>query len=73
VLSDTHLKISFGGILCPDFRGLIIHHDFASAGLSLVRSEGCAKKWEIRKDSSGKTIEIKPKMINLTWEIWRGE
>ena len=30
----------------------------------LAKCEGCRKEWEIRKDLSGKAIEIKPKMIN---------
>jgi len=41
-----------------------MHHDLASTGLSLAKCEGCRKEWEIRKDLSGKAIEIKPKIIN---------
>jgi hypothetical protein len=58
------LKVSFGVIPCPDCGELMMHHDFASTGLYLARCEGCRKEWEIRKDSSGNTIEIKQKMIN---------
>ncbi|MGB7295350.1 MAG: hypothetical protein WBC70_07140 [Candidatus Aminicenantales bacterium] len=58
------LKVSFGVIPCPDCGELIMHHDFELTGFCLAKCEGCGKEWEIRKCPSGKTIEIKPKMIN---------
>jgi len=58
------LKVAFGAVPCPHCGELMMHHDFASTGLSLAKCEGCRKEWEIRKDSNGNTIEIKPKMIN---------
>jgi hypothetical protein len=59
-----NLKVTFGVIPCPGCGELMMHHDFASTGLSLAKCEGCRKEWEIKKDLSGKAIEIKPKMIN---------
>jgi transposase-like protein len=58
------LKVAFGVIPCPACGEPMMHHDFASTGLSLAKCKACGREWELRRKPGQEGLEIKPKTIN---------